>query len=419
MEHSRKQKLLMIVAVASLSIGFAAFSVTLNISSSASVTPSSDTFSVKFSSSYSKVDTSPIQATDHMPGILRVGHGIIDNSSNPTIKNFSVTFSELGQYVEFVFYVRNEGEYTAYLNSVNFLGDKVCKAETGTTDSLVQSACEAINAKITIGGTTYTETSDVTGQPLAIGDYKLIRLRLEYASNGNYVDGPFSITFPDIAFVYSTVDDPNVESDLPKKLVRLESGTLSDPGSVVSIGNEKFYVMGQENGIVKLLAMHNLNVGYVINGDSSSYWIPIENPTGIQDEFSDGYTVDGTGKVVYPYKGTVPFSTISRLDRGYDSSLIKPYVENYGNYLMGLGANILNVRLITLDEISAFGCDYIEESCPGAPDWLTSSSYWTETYDISNFVIAVKKGGSATSYFDYYQDMYGVRPVIEIAASEF
>lgn len=172
MEHSRKQKLLMIVAlivaVASLSIGFAAFSVTLNISSSASVTPSSDTFSVKFSSSYSKVDTSPIQATDHMPGILRVGHGIIDNSSNPTIKNFSVTFSELGQYVEFVFYVRNEGEYTAYLNSVNFLGDKVCKAETGTTDSLVQSACEAINAKITIGGTTYTETSDVTGQPLAI-----------------------------------------------------------------------------------------------------------------------------------------------------------------------------------------------------------------------------------------------------------
>ena len=53
MEHNRKQKMLIIIAlvvgIASLSIGFAAFSTTLNISSSASVTPNSDTFSVKFS----------------------------------------------------------------------------------------------------------------------------------------------------------------------------------------------------------------------------------------------------------------------------------------------------------------------------------------------------------------------------------
>ena len=52
MEHSRKQKLLvvlaLVIAIASLSIGFAAFSTTLNISPSANVTPNSDSFSVKF-----------------------------------------------------------------------------------------------------------------------------------------------------------------------------------------------------------------------------------------------------------------------------------------------------------------------------------------------------------------------------------
>ena len=53
MERNRKQKLLMIialvVAIASLSLGFAAFSIILNILSNASVSPSSDTFKVKFS----------------------------------------------------------------------------------------------------------------------------------------------------------------------------------------------------------------------------------------------------------------------------------------------------------------------------------------------------------------------------------
>ena len=61
----------------------------------------------------------------------------------------------IGDYVEYVFYARNEGEYTAYLNNINYLGDKTCIASSGTTESLVQSACNSINVTVTIGSTTY------------------------------------------------------------------------------------------------------------------------------------------------------------------------------------------------------------------------------------------------------------------------
>ena len=50
MEHNRKIKILSIVAlvlaISAMTLGFAAFSTTLNISSSASVTPNSGDFSV-------------------------------------------------------------------------------------------------------------------------------------------------------------------------------------------------------------------------------------------------------------------------------------------------------------------------------------------------------------------------------------
>lgn len=53
MERDRKQKFIvmiaLMVAIASMSLGFAAFSTTLNISSSATVSPDSSNFNVIFS----------------------------------------------------------------------------------------------------------------------------------------------------------------------------------------------------------------------------------------------------------------------------------------------------------------------------------------------------------------------------------
>ena len=144
---SYKKKLtiiLLVLAVVGMSIGFAAFSTTLNISSTASVNPNSDTFSVKFSTNQDRLVVDEVVPSEISSG-LTASNGVIDNSAAPTLKNLSVEFTAPGQYVEYIFYARNEGEYTAYLNNVYFDGQKKCSADEGVEQSLVDSACSAIN----------------------------------------------------------------------------------------------------------------------------------------------------------------------------------------------------------------------------------------------------------------------------------
>ena len=221
MERSRRKKLVIIfvlfACVASLSIGFAAFSTTLNISSSASVSPNSDTFSVKFSISQAKLDDSDVVPSSKTNGITAT-NGVINNSFNPMISNLSAQFTAPGQYVEYTFYARNEGEYTAYLNSVNFIGEKLCEKIGDATESLVSSACDYINISVDVSGNTYLETTEISGHTLSKKSGEQIKVRLEYDEEGTAVDGEIKITFNEIMLVYSTIDDssfmpPTVDDD--------------------------------------------------------------------------------------------------------------------------------------------------------------------------------------------------------------
>lgn len=221
MERNRRKKLIIIfvlfACVASLSIGFAAFSTTLNISSSASVSPNSDTFSVKFSISQDKLDDSDVVPSSKTNGITAT-NGVINNSFNPMISNLSAQFTAPGQYVEYTFYARNEGEYTAYLNSVNFIGEKLCKKTGDATESLVSSACDYINISVDVSGNTYLETTEISGHTLSKKSGEQIKVRLEYDEDGTAVDGEIKITFNEIMLVYSTIDDssfmpPTVDDD--------------------------------------------------------------------------------------------------------------------------------------------------------------------------------------------------------------
>ena len=423
MEHNRSQKLLMIIAlvvgIASLSIGFAAFSNTLNISSSASVSPSSDTFSVKFSTSQNSLVVGAVTPSSKTTGITTTD-GVIDNGTNPTIKNLSATFTSPGQYVEYTFYARNEGEYTAYLNNINFLGDKTCIGETGTTSSLVTSACESINISATIGNTTYTETTPIEGHTLAKGVGEQIKIRLEYLSSGTAVDGAFSIKFPNVALVYSTLDDSSIQPAVTK-VVKLVSGNLNDPGSIVSIGDEQFYVFGQEDGNVKLLSMYNLHVGNSV--DEEGGITPLSNPTGIQNEAAKGFNWDSVNEVViYPIIGTTAFSSDSQKGTNYsdyNGSIVEGYVNNYASYLEGIGANIEEARLITKEELETLGCSSDDRTCSGAPEFVYKTSYWSgSAYDAFNVLLVNSYGFPDINNYTIV-DGLGVRPVIEISVSEF
>lgn len=202
----RKQQLVIIVAlvvgIAGLSIGFAAFSATLNISSSASVTPNSSDFSVKFSGSESDPNVTEIYPDNEIMGTIAKTNGT-------AISDMNVVFNGSGyQSVQYTFYVHNTGAYTAYLKSVDFGQEKICRKVDDATDSLVQAACNDIFFYFYGESVDFYDPSgkyDLGGQKIEPGDTMWFSVGIDNYGE-NLVDGDFVVEFDDIVFEYSSVD---------------------------------------------------------------------------------------------------------------------------------------------------------------------------------------------------------------------
>ena len=217
MEKNRNAQVIaivaLVVAVLGLSVGFASFSNVLNIQASANVKPDSDTMNVDFSSSIDSVTVAEITPTA-TPNSIVTTNATIDNSADPTISNLSATFTEPGQSVVYKFYAYNAGELNAYLKSIvyaNAAGSnatKVCTAKEGTTDALVQKACENILVKVKVGNELETATgkASITGHSLAKKTGEMITVTLEYAAGAERTDGDFSVAFGNITLNYSSAD---------------------------------------------------------------------------------------------------------------------------------------------------------------------------------------------------------------------
>ena len=217
MEKNRNVQVIAIIALVvgifGLSIGFAAFSSVLNIQSSANVKPDSSTLNVDFSSSIDSVTVAEITPTA-TPNSIATTNATIDNSADPTISNLSATFTEPGQSVVYKFYAYNAGELNAYLKSIvyaNAAGSnatKVCTAKEGTTDALVQKACENILVKVKVGNELETATgkASITGHSLAKKTGEMVTVTLEYAAGAERTDGDFSVAFGNITLNYSSAD---------------------------------------------------------------------------------------------------------------------------------------------------------------------------------------------------------------------
>lgn len=217
MEKNRKVQMIAIVAlvvgIVGLSVGFAAFSSILNIQTSANVKPDSSTLNIDFSSAEDKVKVAEIIPTA-TPNSLVTTNGVIDNSVDPTISNLSATFTEPGQSVVYKFYAYNAGELNAYLKSIVFSNvagqnaTKICTAGQGTTDALVQKACEKISVKVKVGNEIETTTgkASITGHTLAKDNGELVTVTLEYEAGAGRADGDFSVAFGDIILNYSSAD---------------------------------------------------------------------------------------------------------------------------------------------------------------------------------------------------------------------
>ena len=217
MEKERKVKVIvmttLVLIMLGISIGFAAFSNTLKISSEVDVTPGSSAFNVDFSSASDSVVTDEIVPVT-TPAGLTASNATINNSGDPSISNLSATFVEPGQKVVYTFYSRNAGEYVSYLNEIKYANvvgkssPRVCTAGTGTTDSLVQAACDDIVVKVKVGNEAETDktVTGISNHKLEKENSELITVTLEYLSNGDRADGDFSVDFGDITLSYSSVD---------------------------------------------------------------------------------------------------------------------------------------------------------------------------------------------------------------------
>lgn len=217
MEKNRSSKVIaivaLLVAVGGLSLGFAAFSNTLRISSNANVKPSSNTFNVDFSSSDTGVVTDPVTPVKD-PTTITAKDATIDNTTDPTITDLSATFTEPGQKATYTFYAANVGEYDAFLKAITYenvqgeTATKICTAGENTTDALVQSACDAITVKVKVGTEAETAGSvaSITKHSLVKDTNEPIVVTIEYAADGARADGDFSVKFGDITLTYSSVD---------------------------------------------------------------------------------------------------------------------------------------------------------------------------------------------------------------------
>ena len=199
----------LLLGVVGVTLGYAAFSSTLTISSSAEVTPDASTFNVDFSSS-----SSSVVANDITPSLSAVvtnftaSDAVIDNTSDPTISNLKATFTAPGQSVTYTFYSYNAGQYIAYLNSIVFSGSKTCTAKTGTQQSLVDTACNGISLSIKVGSEAVTTTSiaTISGHSLGINNAEEIVVTISYLQGSGVADGDFDVVLPSIILTYDSAD---------------------------------------------------------------------------------------------------------------------------------------------------------------------------------------------------------------------
>ena len=217
MEKSRKTNklilVLLLLLIAGLSIGFAAFDKNLTISfSQSTVKPDKEGFSVVFSSSNSDVATDAIVPSKSEDSVT----GTNANISGTTLSGLSAVFQKPGQSVTWEVYAYNDGKYDAFFNDIT-LGKITCTAVEGTDQSKVDIAATGLVLTVTVGGETFSitgaETTGKTETPAAehklkINNGEKVTVKLEFNANASntLADGDFNVTIGDIVLGYDSVN---------------------------------------------------------------------------------------------------------------------------------------------------------------------------------------------------------------------
>ena len=377
--RNNKQKVItiaaLVIAVIGLSIGFAAFASTLNISTSASVTPADGNFIVKFSkvnNELNEEDVTPSTGTGDAADIDNT------NASNPKIGTLSTTFTQPGQSVEYTFYVRNMGKYDAYLTNIRFnnasTGNsfKVCTATSDNPVSNANDMCQYITYRLTLedspSNKVLTSTSDfatTVGNSYYVAksadpttgttNSKMVKVTITYEDGSPFADGAFTVDFGSVEMVFASLQGyvppvatseaatgdtctvVNHKSFGNSCVLSQDTGTSGiSTGDKITCGTESFYVIETpSNGITKMLAEWNLNISEP--GDMPGVGVPYsytycESTVGYQDNHVRGFLdiENDSSLTQYMYSLSIPEMNIT--DYSWPYGMVKFDRVTKGNY---------------------------------------------------------------------------------------
>ena len=377
---------IILVCVFSLTLAYAALSVTLNVVGRAEVTGSN--WNIYFDN--------PI-----------IKNGSVSNlepqiTSNSSIE-FSVEFNMPGDYYEFTIDVVNDGTIDAMIENI-----------------YVHSSMTAEQAKYLNGVLMYDNGTDVgLRQLLEAGESVRYRFRAEFKKDINASDLPTSSSSVDfsIELVYSQASNeavvvPGGNND--NKEFRIVNGDLDTVGSEFCIDTECFYVLGVDGDYVMTLSKYNLYVGHVLSDMVGTSETPIyeelSDATGTQNSLAKGFHVEN-GEYKFPMYGGYPFDSDD--NSLYSTSDIKFVVDDYASYISSLGYSPLYSLLMSTDYLEMLGCDIEHNTCTTSEyEWLYSTSYWTMSSDEEHYAYVVAMNGYIMQVSCYVQYAWGVRPVL-------
>ena len=377
---------IVLISIFSLTIVYAALSVTLNIQGSAQV--SSANWDIHLDNV--KVTSGSVSGTT--PSI-----------TSPTTATFSTTLNMPGDFYEFTIDVVNNG-------SIDAMIDSVTKEPT-----LTETQAKYLNYIIE-----YQNGESInTKQLVSKESFVRLKVRVEFRKDVIASDLPTTSETLNLAFTVNYVQSDGSGSSVNNngmKVINVVSGDGTQTSDEICIGEECFYVMYSDETTVTMLAKYNLYVGGEYNSSWTAYG---EEATGKQDLNMIGYSSKGK-----PYKGTTKFSNTnywSSTVSSYPSyvynenSLLYSYVENYKTYLSTLGVTPIEARLITYEELTDLRCSGTK--CTSAPSWVYATTYWSgSAYSSRDVWFVSSSGGFGSNYYSFYNS-YGCRPVITISRS--
>ena len=427
MKRNRKQniRLLALILILLLGIGFAALAANLKIDGTLNVSRTSwDVHFENVNITTGSVTANPAPTSDN---------------TTTTEMTYTINFTKPGDFFEFTVDMVNDGTIDAMVDVVS----NKTYLSNGTTEITLPTYLT--------NTVTYEDgTPILQNQKLDYNTSEKIKVRVEFRQDITAADLPSS---GDTSIVFKFKGDYK-QADENAQKVRpdwtLPTGKTKDN---LEVGDEIclyvdptqcFNFIRYDNEDVVMLSKYNLKVGDIYSnvGIFGSSW----EKTGEYTSSDEGYGLQSSEARGYvagasTYNGTVAFSATNYW---YDGSVLKPeygtsypadvydeqykgapgesnysiayYVDGYKTKLTEYGVTIKDTRLLTYAEAtdSSIGCNSSNDSCP-TNGFITNTTFSLRSaYDYNRVWFVLSDGHFGPGTFDNGFDS-GVRPVVVIS----